>query len=124
MIDLGDRFFNSTIDFKFTTKRANGTLETLTDTPVISVYKNNSIIQTVVGITLTVDFDGFTGLNHIRIDTSALSSFYTIESDFDIIITTGSVRNTDVAGTKVASFSIEHRVGSAIGGKMIIPSQF
>ena len=64
----GDIRLEDTIDIKFvTTAAATGAPTTLAGTPVISAYPGNSTTQLTGGITLTVDFDGVTGLHNIRI---------------------------------------------------------
>jgi len=63
---------HSSLGFKFLTtslKSANNSAPTtLLGTPVIAVYKDNSLVQITAGITLTVDFDGIVGLNDVTID--------------------------------------------------------
>ncbi len=98
----------ATLDFKFTTRKDTGLPTTLSGTPVLSVYKANGVTQSTAGITLTVDFDSVTGLNHVRIDLSA-DAFYAIGNDYDIVITTGTVNSISVIGEVVGSFSIENR---------------
>jgi hypothetical protein len=107
-MDLGDRAEDSTIDFKFPTRNVSAAPATLAGTPVISVYKANGTTESVAGVTLTVDFDGKTGMHHVRIDTSA-DAFYAIANDYDVVITTGTVNSVSVVGYPVASFSIENR---------------
>lgn len=107
-MDLGDRTEDSTIDFAFFTAAADGTPTTLSGTPAISIYKANGTTQSTAGVTLTVDFDSVTGLNHVRIDTSA-DAFYATANDYMAVITTGTVDGTSVVGAVVATFSIENR---------------
>ena len=89
MRDLGDRAENATLDFTFHTTNASGVPTTLAGVPVVSVYKANGIVQTVIGVTLTVDFDGVTGLNHVRVVMT--DAFYAVANDYTIVITTGRV---------------------------------
>lgn len=106
MAYLGDIAEDATLDFKFTT--VSGAPATLSGTPALSVYKANGTTQTTAGITLTVDFDSVTGLNHARIDTSA-DAFYATGNDYQVVITTGTVGGTSVVGYVVGEFSIENR---------------
>ena len=108
MKHLGNLTEDQIIDFTFSTHSADGTPTSLAGTPAISVYKANSTTQTTEGVTLTVDFDSVTGLNHVRIDTSA-HAFYATGNDYSVIITTGTVDGTSVVGTTLAVFSIENR---------------
>src|SRR3990167_8811392 len=87
---MRDYALETTFDVKFTTRRfSTGAPFTLAGTPVISAYVGNSLTQITAGITLTVDFDGVTGLNNVR------------------VITTGTVDSVSVVGEVVAEFSLE-----------------
>jgi len=109
MKHLGNLVFGQIIDFKFPTHKADGTPITLAGTPVVKVYKGNATNTEVsTGVTLTVDFDGVTGLNHVRIDTSA-AAFYAVGNDYSVVITTGTVDGISVVSTVLATFSIENR---------------
>ncbi len=108
---LGNYAAGAVIYGKFTTFRpSTGAAFTLGGTPALSVYKDNSTTQSTTGVTLTADFDSVTGLNHFAIDTSADGTFYSANSNFDIVITTGTVDSVSVVGTVVASFSLDKAV--------------
>ena len=102
----------ATLNFYFSTHKGDGTPATLSDTPAVSVYKGSSTTQSTAGITLNVDFDGVTGLNHVLIDLSA-DAFYAIANDYAVVITTGTVDSISVVGMVVALFSIENRFADA-----------
>lgn len=105
---LGDFDAGAIIHGKFTTFRPSTSAPfTLAGTPALSVYKDNSTTQSTTGVTLTVDFDSVTGLNHFTIDTSADGAFYSAGSFFDIVITAGTVDSVSVVGAAVANFTIE-----------------
>lgn len=100
-ITLGD-----TVDYKFTTTDPDtGAPITLAGTPVVSAYVGNSTTQITAGITLTVDFDGVTGLHNVRVVASS-GNGYTTASDVALIITTGTVDGVSAVGYKVGEFSI------------------
>lgn len=104
---LGDFDTSAVIYGKFTTYRpSTGAPFTLAGTPALSVYKDNSTTQSTSGVTLTVDFDSVTGLNHYAIDTSADGTFYSAGSFFDIVITTGTVDSVSAVGTVVGKFTL------------------
>lgn len=104
---LGDFDASSVIYFKFSTYRPSTSAPfTLAGAPVLSVYKDGSTTESVTGVTLTVDFDGRTGLNHVAIDTSADGTFYAAGSNFDVVITTGTVDGVSAVGTVVGRFSL------------------
>ena len=96
------------VDFDFTS-RINGLPTTLSGSPVVSVYKTNSTVESTTGVTLTVDFDARTGLNHVRIDLSSDLTFYAAGVDYAVVITTGTVGGTSVVGEVVGHFSILNR---------------
>ncbi len=109
MKNLGDFAVNTVVYGKFTTYRpSTGATFTLGGTPALKVYKDNSTTtETTTGVTLTVDFDNVTGLNHFTIDTSTDGSFYASGSFFQIIITTGTVDSISVVGSEVGCFTLE-----------------
>lgn len=109
MTYLGEVIFGAIFDLKFTTVQSTGAPTTLAGTPAISVYKDNSTTQTTTGVTLTVDFDSVTGLNNVRIDTSGDASFYAQGSNFQVVITTGTVNSVSAVGYVVGQFSIAAR---------------
>jgi hypothetical protein len=92
-----------TIYLKFTSRDAN-VPATLSGSPVISIYKDASTTQSTTGVTLTVDFDSVTGLNHISVDTSQDGTFYANDHTFYAVITTGTVGGTSVVGEVVGKF--------------------
>ena len=104
---LGDFAAGDTIDFKFTTFRpSTGAAFTLAGTPAMSVYKDNSTTESTAGITLTTDFDSRTGLNHVRITTSSDGTFYADGSQFEVVITAGTVDSVSVVGASVGRFTL------------------
>lgn len=99
-----------TIYLKWTTRTTTGAPTTLSGTPVVSIYKDNSTTESVAGVTLTADFDSRTGLNHLTIDTSADSTFYANGHQYWAVITTGTVGGVSVVGEVVASFVLNNNV--------------
>jgi hypothetical protein len=109
----GDIALGSTLDFKFTTRRfSTGTPFALAGTPTLAAYPDNSTTEITAGITLTTDFDTRTGLNHVRIVASGANG-YAAGSNYDVVITAGTVDSVSVVGEVVGSFSIE-RTGAAL----------
>lgn len=105
---LGDFAEDSVVRGTFNTRQSNNTPITLGGSASIEVYKDDTPVPTAVGLTLTIDFGGNTGLHQFEIDTSA-SVFYQPGADYSIVISQGTVDGTSVAGTEVGSFSIENR---------------
>lgn len=107
---IGDFVAGATIRTKFNTK-SGGTPITLVG-GAVSVYKDGSTTQSTAGVTLTPDFDGVTGCHAIAIDTSADGTFYSAGSDFEIVLTAGTVDGVSQAGTVLDKFSISNRVAA------------
>lgn len=106
---FGDIRLSDTIDIKFvTTAAATGAPTQLAGTPVISAYPGNSTTQVTTGITLSVDFDGVTGLNNCRVVASGANGYATA-TNYALVITTGTVGGTSAVGYVIGSFSIEAR---------------
>lgn len=104
---LGDFAASSTLDFVFNTRTAAGAPVTFAGSPVLRIYRANSDAQITSGITLTVDFDGITGLHHVRVDTSGVS--YTTGATFHVVVQAGTVGGQSVVGEHLACFSLENR---------------
>ena len=112
---LGDFAAGDTIDFKFTTFRpSTGAAFTLGGTPAISVYKDNGTTESTSGVTLTADFDSRTGLNHVRITTSSDGTFYANGSQFEAVITAGTVDSVSVVGACVGRFTLAAQTIKAV----------
>jgi hypothetical protein len=104
---LGDFTAGDAIDFKFTTFRpSTGAPFTLAGTPVVSVYKDNSLTQSTAGVTLSVDFDSVTGLHNVNITTVTDGTFYANGGEFECVITTGTVDSVSVVGACIGRFTL------------------
>lgn len=120
---MNDFKLGDTLDFKFTTRAfATGVPTTLSGTPVIQIYEDNSITQISAGITLTADFDGVTGLNNLRIVATSGNGFETGKS-YACVISTGTVGGVSVVGEVVQQFSLERspafaRIGAPAGASI------
>ncbi len=106
MTHRGDYRANDVVYGKFTTRQSTGAPFTLAGTPALSVYKDNNTTESTTGVTLTVDFDSRTGLNHFAIDTSTDGTFYAEGHQFDVVITTGTVNSISVVGEVVGTFTL------------------
>lgn len=102
---LGDYTAGGTIDFSFTTVDSTGAPAALSG-GVVSVYKDSSTTQSTAGVTLTASFDAVTGLNHVTITTTSDGTFYGNGSQFEAIITTGTVSGVSVVGYVVGRFTL------------------
>lgn len=104
---LGDYDPSAIIDKKFSSFGTSPV--TLGGTPTVGILKSNGTALTTLGVTLTTDFGGRTGSNHLRADLSQDTAFYATGNDFDAIFLTGTVGGTSVVGLPIISFSINHR---------------
>lgn len=105
---IGDFKLGASFDTKFTTRQISGAPFTLAGTPVISAYVDNSTTEITAGITLSVDFDSRTGLNNVRVVATG-GNGYATASNYQLVITTGTVNGVSVVGEVIAEFSIENR---------------
>jgi hypothetical protein len=105
---LGNFKKGQTIVYRFNTRALDQSPITFSGSPSIEVFKN-SVTESTDGVTLSVDYDGVTGLNSVTITTASDGTFYDVGNDFDIVIASGTVDGVSVVGTKVATFSLENR---------------
>jgi len=105
---LGDLIDGGTHHFYFTTVGADGLPATLGGSPVLSCYKDANTTQTTTGPAITADFDGVTGLNVCTL--TLTDAFYVADTDYAVVITTGTIGGSSVAGYVVANFSISNRM--------------
>lgn len=98
-------FSPGTTIYKTFATRANGAGSALTG-GAVSVYKSGSLTQSVAGVTLTANYDGVTGFNHVAIDTSADGTFYSAGGQFEIVLTAGTVNGQSAAGLPIDSFTL------------------
>lgn len=110
---LGDFTQNSSVNFKFTTRDYAG-IPTILVSGAVSVYKGSSLVNTTSGVTLTSNFNSIAGLNHVNIDTSVNSIFYSTGSDYQVVLTAGYVNLTPVSGEVLEGFSIRNRYSPTI----------
>jgi hypothetical protein len=107
---LGDFAAGKTVRGRFNTVRpSTGAPHTLAGTPTLAVYKDGGTTESTAGVSLTVDFDGRTGLHVWTVDTSADGTFYSAGSDYAVVLTAGTVDGTSVAGIVVGVFSVANR---------------
>lgn len=104
-IDLGD-----TVDCKFTTTDSAGAPVTIAGTPSLAAYIGNSTTEITAGLTLSLDFDGRTGMHNIRMVATS-GNGYTTGTDVQIAIvgTTPTAGGTSVLGYVPCTFSIDKR---------------
>lgn len=104
----GDYALGSTAYFKFTTVDSSGVAATLASTSLLEAYVNGSTTPSTLGLTISTDFNGRTGLNHVRAVLASTNNFASGD-DVSICIQTGLVGSKSLVGYVAGSLSIEGR---------------
>ena len=95
------------VDIKFTSVSSG--IPTALSAGEVKVYKDNlTSNESSAGVVLTASFDSITGLNHVRIPTTAATTFYVDGSKYQAILTAGTVDGNSVAGYVIGEFSIRY----------------
>ncbi len=103
---MDDFKVGSQIFLLFNTRDDAGNLVSFSGSPAVSVYKNNSAIQAMSGVALTVDFDGVAGLNLLVISTGPDAAFYSTGSTFHVVVTAGTAGGNSLVGEVFYKFSL------------------
>lgn len=104
---MRDYALGTTFDVHFSTRSPyTGAPITLAGTPAVAAYPDSSLTQITTGVSLSVDFDGLTGLNNIHVVGTTNNSFAS-GSNYALVITAGTVDSVSVIGEVVAEFSLE-----------------
>lgn len=102
---MRDYTLGDTFDIKFTTRGSTGAPTTLSGTPSVAAYPDNSLTEITAGITLSVDFDTRTGLNNVRVVATGANG-YASGKTYALVITAGTVGGTSVVGEVVGEFTL------------------
>lgn len=108
MAHLGDRFLSSTFYTKFTTVNASGVPTTLGSTPALQFYVGAGATAFTVGLSLDVDFNSITGLNHVTVIATTSATAWATGIDVQVVVTTGTVSGVSIKGYSVCEFSIQN----------------
>ena len=108
MSDHGDYNALGTVDFNFTSLSTGGSPFALANATA-NVYRANSLTESAAGMTLTPNYDGRTGLNHVHIEMGADPVFYTPGNDYSVILIVGQIAGVAVDGYTLGDFSIGNR---------------
>ncbi len=121
---FGDILLGSTIVIPFTTIGTTGAPAQLAGTTAttISMYPGVSTTQITAGATLTTDNDGVTGFNIVGIAATGGNGF-AVATDYSVVLATGTVGGTTVAGYCIGSFSVQNRMAK-LAAQEITPSTF
>ena len=113
----GDFIVGSNIKIRFNTRTMAQVPSTFSGSPALAIYKD-STTESSSGISLTVDYDGRTGLNYVEVDTTADAGFYVAGKDYDVVVTAGTVDGISVVGEKIATFSMQNRCVATVTGNV------
>lgn len=114
MANQGDYSALGTVDFNFTSVSTGGSPMPLAN-GTVNVYRSNNTTESASGITLTPNYDGRTGLNHVHIETGANTVFYTAGNDYQVILIVGQIAGIPVDGYALGDFSILNRSSPGSG---------
>ena len=103
---LGDFADQQTVHFMWDSSDSNGASITRSTDGTVSVYKDNGLTQTTVGVTDTEDFDSLTGIHVCTIATT--DSFYVTGSNYTVVLSAATI-DTQTVNAVLAHFSIENR---------------
>lgn len=102
---LSNQAVGSTLDYSFTSRTTTGAPTGIVGGAVVCI-KNSSGTTNSSGITFTANFNAITGLNHLTIDLSADTAFYSPRADIMCYMSAGTVGGTSIVGEIVLQFSI------------------
>ena len=97
------------VQHKFMTVNASGKPTTLGDSPSLVLYVNATTTGIASGVSGTFDFDGRTGLNHVRALITTSVTGITSGTECQLVIATGSVSGVSLNGYPVCEFSLMNR---------------
>lgn len=103
---LGDYRAGQTVRFLWSTSGADGASITRATNGTISVYKDNGVTQTTIGVTDTEDFDALTGVHAVAIATT--DAFYVAGADYAVVLS-AAVIDGKAVNAVLGMFSIENR---------------
>ncbi len=105
---IGDFLAGATVRHAWPSNDSNGASITRSTNGTIAVWKDGGATQSTTGVTDTEDFDSFTGIHAVEIDTTSDTTFYTRGSDFWVMLT-GATIDTRAVNTPLFTFSIQNR---------------
>lgn len=105
MSGVPDYTLEDTLDFKFTTRQFSTGAPFAFDSGAIEIYEDNSASQITGAETLTLEFDGVTGLHNLRVAATGANGFENGKS-YQCVVSAGTVDSVSVVGEVVQQFSI------------------
>ena len=105
MSGVPDYTLEDTLDFKFTSRRFSTGAPFALASGAIEIYEDNSATQITGAETLSLEFDGVTGLHNLRVVATAANGFENGKS-YQCVLSVGTVDSVSVVGEVVQQFSI------------------
>lgn len=112
---LGDFAEGTTIRFMFNTTDTDAAPIDIAS-GAVAVYKDSDTTPNTADVSLTVGFNGITGLHLVEITPTVDSdgipiegNFYTAGSEYTVILSAGTVDSVSVVGMMLGCFSVENR---------------
>lgn len=105
MSGVPDYTLEDVLDFKFTTRQFSTGAPFAFASGAIEIYEDNSVAQITAAETLTLEFDGVTGLHNLRVDASTANGFENGKS-YHCVVSAGTVDSVSVVGEVVQQFTI------------------
>lgn len=103
---IGDFKVGQTLYFTWDTNNADGASIAPSVAGTISVYKDDSIVQSVAGITDSRAYDGIVGVHNVKVELT--DAFYAAGHDYHVVLTACTI-DGQVVNATLAEFSIENR---------------
>jgi hypothetical protein len=104
--DVGSYIEGAQVYIFFNTMTSAGVPITLGGTPAVKVYKDNTPASSDTTATITVDFDSVVGMHSVALDTAL--PLYTDGSKYTVVLTSGTVDGTGIAGTVLGTFGVQN----------------
>jgi hypothetical protein len=112
MSGVPDYTLEDVLDFKFTTRQFSTGAPFAFASGAIEVYEDNSVAQITGAETLTLEFDGVTGLHNLRVAATAANGFENGKS-YQCVVSVGTVDSVSVVGEVIQQFSIGRSAAAA-----------
>lgn len=103
---IGDFALATTLYTKFTTVNASGVPTTLGNAPTFGFYQDANVTLFTAGVTVTIDFNSTTGLNHLQMIVTTSATGIVAGSAYQLVIATGSVSAVSMKGYVIGEFSV------------------
>lgn len=109
--ELGDFASGKTVRYSFASADASGAKKPIVG-GVAAVLRDGGTTPITAGVSLVTGFAGIEGHNRVTVDTTDANTFPR-GSDYEILLTAGTIDSIPMAGEPLATFSIENRVANA-----------